>query len=537
MRTSRSKLWFLTIVLLCSCCHSNAAHSYKDDPQLTPLMNAARHNDLPRIRTLLAQGADVKAKTAQGQTALYEAIERTDLNADNLPIVAALLQAGAEPNEKEIFGASALSISLTRDYANPSVTLLLLKAGAIVPHECPPQDAEDSLVSLATMDSSVEVMRELIAKGGPVNCKYRGASALYWAALNGQYDRVELLLQSGADPREQYDGGHTIVDIATTTNRDSRVQKEFAKTRQLLERALQSTAQLSGDNQRPATPEALALVQSTLVGILEDNPGHYSGDPHYRDVRVAFQHDNAGWKAFPNNCPNQSCLKSITAQFPVQVNWTIAFSGRELGHVLSRTPQSFDFYSTIGQQSIVGSAVPPTIGKPSAEFAGFLGEPVYRPLVTVSEPNYRDPENWKPAQLSPELTSAVRKAFRERFPKATNCTRQDVEHAKPWSYTDANIRVNAAYSSSRHWLIAELILGEYECDGPSDEPFSSQWFVINPDGKVRFLDSAMWLVDAGDYDNDGKSELIFSIDDYNRGGYKLFSDDFNQKAAFEFSYH
>jgi hypothetical protein len=537
MRTSPSKFWFLTIVLLCSCCHSNAAHNYKDDPQLTPLMNASRQNDLPRIRTLLAQGADVKAKTAQGQTALYEAIERTDLNADNLPIVAALLQAGADPNEKEIFGASALSISLTRDYANPSVTLLLLKAGAIVPHECPPQDAEDSLVSLATMDSSVEVMRELIAKGGPVNCKYRGASALYWAALNGQSDRVELLLQSSADPREQYDGGHTILDIATTTNRDSRVQKEFAKTRQLLEIALQPTAQLPGDNQRSAPPAAMVKAQSTLVGILEDNPGHYSGDPHYRDVRAAFQHDKSGWMALPNNCPNQSCLTSITTQFPAQVNWTIAFSGRELGHVLSRTPQSFDFYSSIGQQSIVGSTAPPTIGKPSAEFAGFLGEPVYRPLVAVSEPNYRDPENWKPTQPSPEVISAVRKAFRDRFPKVKNCTRQDVEHAKPWSYHDANIRINATYSSSRHWLIAELILDGYECDGPSDEPFSSQWFVITPEQQVRFLDSNMWLVDAGDYVNDGKSELIFSIDGYNRGGYKLYYDDFRQDAVFEFNYH
>jgi hypothetical protein len=223
-------------------------------------MNAARHNDLPRIRVLLAQGADVKARTVQGQTALYEAIERTDLNADNLPIVVALLQAGADPNEKEIFGASALIISLTRDYANPAVTLQLLKAGATVPQECPPQNSGDSLVSLATMDSSVEVMRELIAKGGPVNCKYMGASALYWAALNGQYDRVELLLQSGADPREQYDGGHTIVDIATTTNRDSRVQKEFAETRQLLERALQSTAQPPGDNQKSATPESCRIA-------------------------------------------------------------------------------------------------------------------------------------------------------------------------------------------------------------------------------------------------------------------------------------
>jgi ankyrin repeat protein len=215
------------IAILCSGCHSTAMHGYKDDPQLTALMNAARHHDLPRVRTLLVQGADVKARTEQGQTPLYEAIERTDPTADNLPIVDALLKAGADPNEVEFSTSNPLSVSLTREYANPSVTLRLLQAGARVPRECPPQDSEDSLVSLATMESSTEVIRELIARGSPVNCQYRGATALYWAALNDQYDRAALLLKSGANARQQD------LDAANTTG--------SAKTRQLLKEALKAT--------------------------------------------------------------------------------------------------------------------------------------------------------------------------------------------------------------------------------------------------------------------------------------------------------
>lgn len=206
-------------------------------------MNAAWHNDLPRVRELLAHGANVAERTSDGKTALYEAIERTDLNADNLPIVDALLKAGADPNEAEFFTSNPLSISLTRDYANPSVTLRLLQSGAQVSRDCPKGNSEDSLLSLATMESNIEVMRALIAKGSPVNCQFRGASALYWAALNGQNDRVALLLQSGADPQQQDGEGHTILEIATTTNPDSRVQAEFAKTRQLLQEALKSTKQ------------------------------------------------------------------------------------------------------------------------------------------------------------------------------------------------------------------------------------------------------------------------------------------------------
>ena len=221
-------------VLLFSACRSNAAHRYKDDPQLSPLMNAARHDDLPRVRELLAHGADVKARTAQGATALYEAIERPNPNADNLPIVDALLKAGADPNEVEFSTSNPLIVSLTRDYANPLVTLRLLQVGAHVPHECPPHNSEDSLVSLATMDSSIDVIRELIAKGGPVNCLYRGASALYWAAVNGQYDRVDLLLKSGAEPRQED------LDATHYSGTDPRVQSNFAKTHDLLSKALES---------------------------------------------------------------------------------------------------------------------------------------------------------------------------------------------------------------------------------------------------------------------------------------------------------
>ncbi len=189
----------LALCCLLVACRSSFQH--KDDPELTPLMNAAAQNDLPRVRDLLAHGASVGERTKDGRTALYEAIER-DLNAENLPIVDALLRAGADPNEVEFSRSNPLSVSLTRDYANPAVTIRLLQAGAYVPRDCPAGDSEDSLLSLATMDSSIEVMRELLARGAPVNCQFRGASALYWAALNKQSDRMALLLQSGADPRQ-----------------------------------------------------------------------------------------------------------------------------------------------------------------------------------------------------------------------------------------------------------------------------------------------------------------------------------------------
>ena len=45
------------------------------------------------------------------------------------------------------------------------------------------------------------------------------------------------------------------------------------------------------------------------------------------------------------------------------------------------------------------------------------------------------------------------------------------------------------------------------------------------------------LVDAGDYDLDGHSELIFAISRYDLGGYVLAYDDFRKRAEFRFGYH
>src|SRR5260370_32631967 len=107
-------LRFATVVFLVSllgCC-SAGGRGYTDKPGLSPLMNAAAHNDVPRIHRLLAQGADVRERTKQGETALYDAIER-ELRADNLPAVDARLKAGENPNEIEIFGLNALEVSLS----------------------------------------------------------------------------------------------------------------------------------------------------------------------------------------------------------------------------------------------------------------------------------------------------------------------------------------------------------------------------------------------------------------------------------------
>jgi ankyrin repeat protein len=200
---------------------------------LTPLMIASQKNDLSKVRELLAYGAQVNERTDSGETALYEAIEWPDPKHDNLPIVDALLQGGADPNEPSILNATPLDLSLTRDHANPAVTLRLLRAGSKVPKGC---NGEDGSLSLATQDSSLEVMSALLSAGESPDCQNEyGMTALHWAAINGQADRVRILIDGGAQRNLRNRDGKTPLDLANTTNPDKRVRDEFSKTRALLE--------------------------------------------------------------------------------------------------------------------------------------------------------------------------------------------------------------------------------------------------------------------------------------------------------------
>jgi hypothetical protein len=288
-------------------------------------------------------------------------------------------------------------------------------------------------------------------------------------------------------------------------------------------------------------PSGTQSSKSILLGVLEDVPGKYQGQPNSRHVRVVFNWDGAVWQPFPANCPDQACLKLLPSDFPTQVDWTIAFDGRSLGQVTTHSPKEYDFYMDAGLQDITSEGPIPTIGRRTEEYGGFLSAAVFRPLVANSQPYSKDPESWKPVHLPAVLVASLRQQFRKQFPNVKNCASPEENAARTWRYRDQDIEIHKTYSSNKKYVLASLSLGGYRCDGPPasslQDPFSGQWFVIDAENYIKLLGQDMWLVDAGDYNNDGKSEVIFAIAGYNKGGYELFYDDFKKHVEFEFSYH
>ncbi len=142
------------------------------EPGLTPLMRAALHGDVARIKELLSNGANVNAVAPNGRTALMCAAMSRSTAA-----VQALVKAGAKVNAVARDNSTALWWAAV--YGNPAAVQCLLDAGAQV----------------------------------NANPKRQG-TALLAAVANGRLKNVEVLLKAGADPNARNADGESLLSIA-----------------------------------------------------------------------------------------------------------------------------------------------------------------------------------------------------------------------------------------------------------------------------------------------------------------------------------
>ena len=279
-----------------------------------------------------------------------------------------------------------------------------------------------------------------------------------------------------------------------------------------------------------------ASAQSVILGVLEDVPPMYAGEADKPAVRVVFRFDNGKWIAFPSDCPDQECLRRLVAQYPASVRWSIGLNGRELAKLSSRAPKQFDLYAHVGLQNLDDPSHAPKVGSKSEEFGGFTGDAVYKPLVADTEAFFSDPDHWRELPVPEGIQAELRRAFRGRNSHLCMRDRTDETKSTLFAYTDSQVEITKALKSEAGLWIAELHLDNASaCDDVVE--FDDQWFVSKPDGATHYIGEGMWLVEAGDFNNDGRSEMLFSIARYNRGGYELFYDQFTKHVSFEFSFH
>jgi len=298
-------------------------------------------------------------------------------------------------------------------------------------------------------------------------------------------------------------------------------------------------AELAKKRSESASPTS--AENDVYVGILDDAREDLRTEKtdaiERRLVMPAFEKHNGEWQPIKH--------------FPLRsLKWTIAFDGRNLGEVESQTSSGeadqINSDSSRAKQALVTAADKvPTVGKRSKEFTGvsslFGLSSVRRPLVLVSKPYYCDPDGWKRTQLGEEISKLVREAFRRQYPHVDRCKDEQIaEH--DWKFPDSALTLPYAYASNKNSFIVAVSLDAGNCGwgGHPEDPtdaFVYQWFLVADDRSVRRIGGFQVLVDAGDYDNDGHSELIFfSTRSENSDAYDLLYDGFQKKVELVIGY-
>ncbi|MDX1978702.1 MAG: ankyrin repeat domain-containing protein [Bryobacteraceae bacterium] len=176
----------------------------------SPLIDAARNDDVSAVKALLAQGADGNAREEDGTTALAWAAMR-----GNVAMAELLLNAGADPNLTNELGIGPLSLAITNGSAAMAKLLLDKGASPNVARE----NGETPLMTAARL-GQVDVMKALLVRGAKVNAhekKFR-QTALMWAAPHPA--AVRLLIEYGADVRaltSTWDVKYTVYAPTTVT--------------------------------------------------------------------------------------------------------------------------------------------------------------------------------------------------------------------------------------------------------------------------------------------------------------------------------
>jgi len=217
------------------------------------LLRAADSNSIGEVREVIAAGADVKARTRRGETALMLAIENSYGNND---VAAFLVEHGSDINATNSDGDTPLMIAAARNNDGAVKLLLDHKADISVENkknqtalhiasaelhakivdailasgsqDVNKKDVDGRTPLLLAADHSSfvpdDVMESLISKGAMIDAiDSEGNTALILSAKQGNMSGVEYMLKKGAAVNQKNAKGETALSLAKKIHENKQI--------------------------------------------------------------------------------------------------------------------------------------------------------------------------------------------------------------------------------------------------------------------------------------------------------------------------
>ena len=250
-------------------------------------------------------------------------------------------------------------------------------------------------------------------------------------------------------------------------------------------------------------------------------------------VRESFVWDGKHWESFADS-------KSGVKAAPTK-NWNVYFDGKTFGNITTSTPSAADK----ALLKVEGATPKVTFRTKQSKFSGWNG-PIIRPVVLTSQRQVSDPDTWKKKPGMPpakDMIATVKSKLNPivHFCKTSDCEEEekikrpikDSEIVTRFTYQDHN--GNALIALAPHFVATSKAYCETE--GDLCEGLGAYWFRVPKSGPAVFLTQAQALIDTVDLNDDGHSEMIFWISEYNRDGYRLIDGRTYNSVDMSWEYH
>lgn len=254
-----------------------------------------------------------------------------------------------------------------------------------------------------------------------------------------------------------------------------------------------------------------AFAWTSWIGVLEDWPVR---DPLKMDQPVSYEArvrplfvkiDSGFWQPAPK--PGDS---DPVAVLPKAFSWDVCFSGRGEGS-LTASMLASNATPPAPAYGLRAEDRAPWRTRRSLDYAGWIPEPVYKPIILSSSLNSscKDPEKWRGGsgeKARPYLTTMIGLANLE-------LAKQD----PAIKINDATAKVPRAWGTPKHGRFAVL---RAKTTGGKEV---NATFYINDKGP-QFIGFDAMMIDAGDFDSDKVTEVIFKQRSDKKDIYTLYSN-------------